>query len=147
MGLGHRLEAMERRTFLRVAGLAGVAGVAGCLDRRTRAAPSYDVGMSTVEFLPAEISVAAGETVVWRNTSSHAHTVTAYEDGLPAGAAFFATGDFESRTAAEAAWDDRAGGALYQGETYSHAFSQPGTYPYYCIPHESSGMTGTVVVE
>lgn len=137
---------MERRTFLRAASVAGVVGVGACLDSRARSDQSYDVGMTTVEFTPPQVTVAPGDTVVWRNTSSHAHTVTAYEDQLPEGATYFATGAFDSQQAAETAWDDRAGGALYQDETYAHTFPHSGSYPYYCIPHESAGMTGTVIV-
>ena len=40
-------------------------------------------------------------------------------------------------------------GLFGQGETFSHTFSTPGTYPYYCIPHGGpggAGMAGVVVV-
>jgi plastocyanin len=30
--------------------------------------------------------------------------------------------------------------------THQYTFTAPGTYSYYCIPHENFGMTGTVVV-
>jgi plastocyanin len=30
---------------------------------------------------------------------------------------------------------------------YSYTFSQAGTFPYYCKPHVSLNMTGTVVVQ
>src|SRR5262249_44641322 len=33
------------------------------------------------------------------------------------------------------------------GATYEHTFTQAGTYPYFCTPHRSIGMTGTIVVE
>ena len=33
-----------------------------------------------------------------------------------------------------------------QDETDEHTFETTGTYPYFCVPHES-GMVGTVVVE
>ena len=36
-----------------------------------------------------------------------------------------------------------AGGS---GATSSFTFEEPGTYDYYCIPHESQGMVGTVTV-
>jgi plastocyanin len=32
-----------------------------------------------------------------------------------------------------------------RGKSFSHAFDQPGRYPYFCSQHET--MTGTVVVE
>ncbi|WP_241997224.1 plastocyanin/azurin family copper-binding protein [Halorubrum sp. SD626R] len=32
-------------------------------------------------------------------------------------------------------------------ENYEHTFEEPGTYEYFCIPHEGSGMVGTVRVK
>ncbi|MDG5776917.1 plastocyanin/azurin family copper-binding protein [Haloarculaceae archaeon H-GB2-1] len=141
---------MERREFLAAAtGLT--AATAGCLGRSSgntagTETTDYDVGMSTREFKPAEIEVSAGSTVVWRNTSSHAHTVTAYDDSLPDGADYFASGGFENQTAAQQGWFDGAGGALYSGDVYEHTFEVPGEYVYFCIPHEASRMVGTVTV-
>jgi plastocyanin len=36
---------------------------------------------------------------------------------------------------------------LASGSTYSHTFTQAGSFPYFCRPHCSMGMTGTVVVQ
>jgi hypothetical protein len=36
-----------------------------------------------------------------------------------------------------------AGGS---GESFSYTFDEPGTYEYFCIPHEDLGMVGTVTV-
>ena len=33
------------------------------------------------------------------------------------------------------------------GNDYSHTFTVPGTYKYFCIPHEAVGMVRTVVVK
>ncbi|WP_227354339.1 plastocyanin/azurin family copper-binding protein [Haladaptatus salinisoli] len=33
------------------------------------------------------------------------------------------------------------------GYTYSHTFTTPGTYEYFCQPHKAARMTGTLVVE
>jgi plastocyanin len=46
-------------------------------------------------------------------------------------------------------WDGTPGGQskLYNtGYTYSHTFDTNGEYEYYCVPHRSAGMTGTVTV-
>ncbi len=141
---------MDRRRFLAAAGAAGVAAtgaLSGCLGAQGGSATAYDVGMTATEFAPEEVTVAVGETVVWRNNSSRTHTVTAYEGALPEGAEFFATGGFEDEeTAREAWWSDR-GGALENGEEFTHTFEVAGTYDYVCIPHEQGGMLGTVVVE
>jgi plastocyanin len=88
--------------------------------------------------------VSAGEAVTWTNDSADAHTVTAEENSLPDGADYFASGDAPSQQAAE---DEVAGGLLTEGETFSVTFDTPGTYRYYCIPHRSEGMTGTVIVK
>jgi plastocyanin len=95
-------------------------------------------------FEPKSITVSAGETVTWTNDSSDAHTVTAEEASLPEGANYFASG---GATSEEAATDGVADGLLTEGETFSVTFDEPGTYRYYCIPHLSEGMTGTVIVK
>ncbi|WP_162622742.1 plastocyanin/azurin family copper-binding protein [Salinisphaera orenii] len=33
------------------------------------------------------------------------------------------------------------------GADYAHRFTEPGTYRYFCIPHEAAGTVGTVVVK
>lgn len=133
---------MDRRTFLAAA--AGAVGGAGCL--RNRGDATYDVGMSADRFLPEAVEASVGEPVVWRNTSSRAHSVTAYEDQIPPDASFFASGGFESEQAARDAWLEQGGGTIYGGETYRQTFRVPGTYHYFCIPHEPQGMVGQVVV-
>jgi plastocyanin len=40
-------------------------------------------------------------------------------------------------------WDS---GFVNGGQSYSHTFDVPGTYRYFCLPHESLGMVGTIVV-
>jgi plastocyanin len=100
--------------------------------------------MEQQAFVPQQITVAAGETVTWVNDSSQTHTVTAYQDSLPEGAPYFASGDLPSEQAARA---DIAAGLVRPGERFSFTFEVAGTYRYFCIPHEGQGMTGTVVVE
>ncbi|MFB6088050.1 MAG: plastocyanin/azurin family copper-binding protein [Haloarculaceae archaeon] len=136
---------MNRRTVLQGGAAVVSAALAGCSAQGSTPSGEYDVGMSAADFKPPEVTVAPGETVVWRNTSSVRHTVTAYGDKLPDGADFFSTGDFDSQAAAETGWT-RGKGGLGSGETFEHTFEIPGTYEYFCIPHEVSGMRGTVVV-
>ncbi|MFB6311670.1 MAG: plastocyanin/azurin family copper-binding protein [Salinirussus sp.] len=137
---------MDRRTYLRGAGLVGAAMFGGCLDSRA-AGGDYDVGMSTVAFRPREIKVPVGGEVVWRNTSKQGHTVTAYENLLPADADYFASGGYDSEKQARNAWFDGFGGRLASGDTYRHTFEVAGDHDYFCIPHESERMLGTVIVE
>jgi plastocyanin len=95
-------------------------------------------------FLPRSITIQKGQTVTWTVDADDAHTVTAYEDEIPEGADYFASGRFSSE---EAARDNLGDSLLNEGDTYSVTFETPGTYEYFCIPHESDGMTGTIVVE
>ncbi len=95
-------------------------------------------------FAPKPLRVAEGTTVEFVNESSEAHTVTAYEDGIPGDAEYFASGDFGSEAEARA---NLAGGIVGQEGTYEVTFGVAGTYEFFCIPHEEQGMTGTVVVE
>jgi len=136
---------MDRRAYLRGVVGASAVGLSGCLSVSGNA--EYDIGMTMHAFDPAAITVSVGDTVVWRNTSAHAHTVTAYGPQLPEDASFFASGDFADTQSARAAWNDGTDGSLYQGDTFEHTFEVAGEYPYFCIPHERNGMTGTVVVE
>jgi plastocyanin len=109
-----------------------------------------EVAPGTVEIIggrrfdPITITVQSGETVTWANVTDETHTVTAYEDKIPEGADYFASGDFDSQ---EAASSDLTPGLLREGDEYEVTFEVPGTYEYFCIPHEADGMIGTVVVE
>lgn len=141
---------MDRRAFLASATGALSVGVGGCTGiggSRTRM-PAYDIGMAASAFTPADYEVRAGDTVTWQNTNSRAHTVTAYETKIPAAAEYFASGGFETERAAREAFWDNFGGAIpgNAGATYEHTFETPGTYEYFCVPHERGGMIGTVHV-
>lgn len=95
-------------------------------------------------FDPEGASVSAGATVTFTNTSGEAHTVTAYEDELPDGAEYFASGGAGSEVEAR---KDIAAGLVKEGDTFEVTFPEPGTYRYFCVPHEGAGMKGTIVVE
>lgn len=87
-------------------------------------------------FVPLRVTVRAGQTVEWRNTSIVMHTVTADPEraaqatsySLPPGAAPFHSGD------------------MYDGDAFRHTFTTPGEYKYFCQPHEAHGMVGWVDV-
>ncbi|MFB6103876.1 MAG: plastocyanin/azurin family copper-binding protein [Halobacteriaceae archaeon] len=137
-----------RRAVLGTAATALVS-VAGCVSGGS-AAPDpkddYDVGMSAIAFAPDELTVPVGTTVVWKNTNSRTHTVTAYEDLIPAEADYFASGGFDSQSAAVNGYYNQLAGGIGSQETYRHTFSVPGDYRYFCVPHEQAGMTGTITV-
>jgi plastocyanin len=76
-------------------------------------------------FLPAELTVPVGTTVVWVNDEQAKHTATADDE-------LFDTGDQRL------------------GDSYSYTFTEPGAYPYFCRYHGDVGgvgMAGVIVVE
>lgn len=126
------------RAVALAAGLSIAAMAAAC----SSPAGSVVAMTDAYEFEPATITVEPG-TVEFRNESNQAHTVTAYEASLPEGARYFSSaGDFEAR-----AREDLTEGLIRPGEGYEVVLDVPGTYRYFCIPHEDQGMTGTIVVE
>jgi len=137
---------MHRRTFLATVGAGAGLALAGCLDAGAGAG-DHDVGMTIDSFRPADLTVTAGTTVTWRNTSSHGHTVTAFQDAYPEEVSFWASGGFDSQAAAEEAWEGDNGGVLKQGETFEHRFDVPGQYDYFCIPHLDADMVGSIEVQ
>ncbi len=147
---------MQRRAFLAAAGASVTGALAGCIGP-SLSSSEYDIGMQSNAFVPEPavegndvptFEAAAGDTVVWANTGSRNHTVTAYDDGLPEGADYWASGGFENEDAAREAWEQsiNGGGIVRPSETYEHTFEVPGEYYYVCIPHEDAGMLGKVVV-
>lgn len=133
----------NRRTFLQKLGVtAGAVATAGCLGGGDSSPRTIE--MHGTDFSPATVTITAGASLRWKNTSEIEHTVTAYEEKIPDDAAYFASGGFDSERAAR---NNISEGLIAPGETYEHTFEQPGTYEYFCIPHESSGMVGTVHVE
>ena len=119
-----------------------IAGSAGCLGGSPARSKTVEMTDGLV-FRPEEVSVAQGGTVTWENVGSVGHTVTAYGDRIPNGATYFASGGFATERAAR---NNVTGGLIGEGETYTHIFDIAGTYEYFCIPHESTGMVGTVEV-
>lgn len=100
--------------------------------------PAATVAMTdAMRYDPPSITINAGETVLWRNTSGLVHTVTAEPEAardpshvqLPEGAEPFGSGMIQS------------------GDTFTHTFTVPGEYTYFCVPHEMLGMVGTVTVQ
>ena len=136
---------MRRRTFLAAAAVGVSTSLAGC--GMVGGSDDADVEMAKNAYLPETFEATVGEPVVWVNNGSRGHTVTAYESGLPDGAAFWASGGFESEDAArEGFWEQGGEGTIRSGETWSYTFETSGTHPYFCVPHERAGMVGTVVV-
>ena len=89
-----------------------------------------NVGGGSPTFDPETVTIQAGDTVEWdfvffSNDPFASHTVTSGADGHS---------------------DGRFGSAVMNSGTFSHTFSDPGNFPYFCQIHFSMGMTGTVKV-
>lgn len=94
----------------------------GTADETIRVGPGGDL-----VFDPAETSVDVGATVEWV-WDSDTHTVT--PERIPDGSDWEGTGT----TTHDA------------GYSHSHTFETEGKYDYYCEPHRSAGMVGTLLV-
>ena len=124
--------------------LAGLFGACGGGNEGAGAIGANEITkVNGQRFDPETLTVSAGDTVTFVNRSSETHTVTAYEDKLPEGAAYFASGGFTSE--AEAV-DNLSDGLVDPDETFEVTLAEPGTYAFYCIPHAGAGMTGRIVV-
>jgi plastocyanin len=77
------------------------------------------------QFAPSVTKVAVGDSVTWSFTVA-GHTSTSD------------SGQAES-------WNSASHGSNPAGTTYTHRFTKPGRFSYYCIPHQAF-MTGVVEV-
>lgn len=80
-------------------------------------AATHEVQVISFRFEPASLTIAPGDTVIWRNTGG-IHNVLADDRSFGNGAA------------SSAAW------------TYSRVFDAPGDFGYYCEPHGGPGGAG-----
>ncbi|CAN6343841.1 unnamed protein product [Urochloa humidicola] len=86
-------------------------------------------------FVPSEFTVKSGETITFKNNAGFPHNVVFDDDEVPAGvdAAAISQGDEELLNA--------------PGQTYNVTLTVPGTYRFYCSPHQGAGMVGKVTVQ
>ncbi|MFB6104161.1 MAG: plastocyanin/azurin family copper-binding protein [Halobacteriaceae archaeon] len=154
---------LTRRRLIALTGTAALTGIAGCAsgsasEDTTTTTDHHDDGHggdhTAIPSDPtdhAEVSMVSGDhghhfephvawvtpggTVTWVNESG-SHTTTAYHPE---------NSDHPRRIPAAAEpWD--SGLLTAAGATYEHTFPEPGVYDYFCAPHETMGMLGTVVV-
>lgn len=88
------------------------------------AATTVTISEQNLRFNPATVTVAVGTTVTWVNNDPQ---------GLP-----------HTTTSDSGLWDS---GNMSVGQSFSHTFTQPGTFTYRCTLHQAQGMTGTIVVQ
>ncbi|WP_236035653.1 plastocyanin/azurin family copper-binding protein [Haloarcula rubra] len=122
----------------------GATAIAGCLGGSGPSGPTVTM-TGDLRFDPADVAIDPGQQVTWVNESGVPHTASAYGEGIPDEASYFASGGYESEQAVRQSTS--AKGFLERGETYSYTFDVTGTYQYFCLPHEESGMVGRVIVE
>jgi plastocyanin len=109
--------------LLLATGSIGLASCGGPEEEEGGSAPATEaVTIDDFEFMPAELTVQAGEEVAVTNEDTAAHTLSA-DDG-----ADFDTGAIEA-----------------DGDEGSFTVEEPGTYPFICEFHPT--MTGTLTAE
>lgn len=111
-------------------GLAVLGTLSSCADVPPQ--PETTRGETVVHikdfsFTPDVVMVKAGHSVRWVNEDVANHTVTA---GAPG-----------NRSDEQ---EEFASGLLVKGDSFTHRFSSPGEYPYFCSVHDV--MTGKVLV-
>jgi plastocyanin len=79
-------------------------------------------------FVPRVIHVKVGQEIIWLNTDQDPHTVTSGGNNVDDGR-----------------WKSSA--LIPDGETFTLRLDRPGTYPYFCKPHQfEESMHGTIIV-
>merc|ERR1719238_1321178 len=77
-------------------------------------------------FVPDSLTIKAGSTVQFVNNAGFPHNVVFDEDAVPDGVDVDKISKEDLLNA--------------PGETYDVKFTAPGTYGYYCQPHQGAGM-------
>ncbi len=113
------------RAGLALAALSLLALVAVVAASAPAAAETWNVEMKNVQFLPMNITIVAGDTVVWTNHDSFGHDVNA--------------------TVADPAADSGDTGGIGPDETFAFTFTTPGSWDYQCDQH-APAMVGHITV-
>lgn len=117
--LGHRVA-----SIVAIGALLTMLGVSLAVPMlpTARAATTWNVYLNNYFYVPKNLNIEIGDTVVWTANVSTLHTVTSD------------TG----------AWTQMTFNGV--GATGSHTFMTPGVFNYHCIYHSALGMTGSVTV-
>ena len=84
-------------------------------------AKTYDIEIKGFEYMAQNLTIHAGDKVIWTNKDSAGHTVTSDSGG------------------------ELVSQRLYKNGVFEHTFNTEGTYDYHCTVHPM--MEGTVVVQ
>lgn len=136
---GSAEQGLTRRRFVGLLAAGTVGSLAAsllsaCVEPSTN---HHTVNISDVgHFVPGSISIPKGDSIVWNNMDVVSHTATCdptkaqnrSDVQLPNGAQPFNSG------------------VINPGASWSYQFNTPGTYVYFSINEETSGLIGTIVV-
>jgi plastocyanin len=122
------------RASLKAAGTAAVAVAASALLAGGAMAQEVLLGATggVLVFEPSDFTVKAGDTITFKNNAGFPHNVVFDEDEVPSGV--------------DAAKISKEEYLNAPGETFSVTLTVPGTYGFYCEPHQGAGMVGKVTV-
>lgn len=84
------------------------------------AAKTTTIDIDNFAFAPPDLTIAAGTTVTWKNEDDEVHRVTDDHKGF-------------------------SSAALDTDDSYSHTFTKPGVYHYFCSVHPY--MVGKIIVK
>jgi len=122
---------LMRRALVTVLVLGSVAALAACGEDGASASPAPTGVVVPVvaldnSFRPQALEVHVGDTVSWENRGNNDHNVLSIEDEWGVEVTEFAP-----------------------GAVFTHVFTEPGEYAYYCSIHGSkqAGMVGTITVK
>ncbi|MEO8200239.1 MAG: plastocyanin/azurin family copper-binding protein [Gemmatimonadota bacterium] len=108
---------------------------------------THDVNMTLdgaeYKFVPASLTIKAGDVVVFHDVTGGPHNVQFYADSIPAGAAAALAAGMPDKSG------DLASPMVEAGATYSINFANApaGDYKFYCLPHTAMGMKGQITVQ
>lgn len=88
---------------------------------------THSVSVTNGSFTPKELTISAGDKVIWTNNGTNGHNVNGTTATFPSNPESF-------------------GNDVGLGWTYEFTFNIAGTYDYQCDPHAIYGMVGKVIV-
>ena len=116
-------------------GTASPRPAGGC-TAATAVASATVLATSKLRFVPATVCLQRGGTVTWKNVATALDHTSTDEPSLAVNPP-----DAEIPPGGRG-WNH----LLRPGESASVTFTTVGTYRYFCIPHETFGMLGKVIV-
>jgi plastocyanin len=131
------------RTILRIAIVVAALAIAASLallPNPARAASNpIVIKMADQQpfYTPDKVAIKVGDTVQWVNGGQTIHSVST--------TAANAQNPKDTSMPKDATAFDS--GFIPPGGDYSYTFTVPGTYRYFCLPHEKAGMVGVIVVK